>query len=158
KIKGGEIELRSSLGHGLFVGLTGSYIDAYYTYVNPISGIPQYATADGTVFCPVGCAGVYAGVSPLDAKLPKTPKYKMSIDPEYNYMLANEATLRLIADFTYTAEMFNDALNTPQLRRPPTRALNASLHYVSPTGLYDLAVGGTNLTNDRYVTAGSPNY
>jgi outer membrane receptor protein involved in Fe transport len=158
KIKGGEIELRSSLGHGLFMGFTGSYIDAYYTYVNPVSGIPQYALPDGTVVCPVGCAAVYPGVSPLDAKVPKTPKYKLSIEPEYNYMLPNEATLRLIGDFTYTAEMFNDALNTPQLRRPPTRALNASVHYVSPTGLYDLAVGGTNLTNDRYVTAGSPNY
>jgi iron complex outermembrane receptor protein len=158
KIKGGEIELRSSLGHGLFLGLTGSYIDAYYTYVNPISGIPQYALPDGTVVCPVGCAAVYAGVTPLDAKLPKTPKYKMSIDPEYNYMLPNEATLRFIGDFTYTAEMFNDALNTPQLRRPPTRMLNGSVHYVSSTGLYDLAIGGTNLTNDRYVTAGSPNY
>ena len=30
--------------------------------------------------------------------------------------------LRLLAQFTYTAEMFNDSLNTPQLRRPPTRA------------------------------------
>jgi iron complex outermembrane receptor protein len=29
---------------------------------------------------------------------------------------------------------------------------------VSPSSLYDFAVGGTNLTNDRYVTAGSPNY
>jgi iron complex outermembrane receptor protein len=53
--------------------------------------------------------------------------------------------------------MFNDALNTTQLRRPPTRNLDASIHYVAPNQLYDLAVGGTNLTNDRYVTAGSPN-
>jgi iron complex outermembrane receptor protein len=36
--------------------------------------------------------------------------------------------------------------------------LDASLHYVSADDLYDVSVGGTNLTNDRYVTAGSPNY
>jgi iron complex outermembrane receptor protein len=158
KIKGAEFEVQSVLGHGLMLNFVGSYIDAYYTYVNPISGIPQYALPDGTVVCPQGCAVTSPGVSPLDAKLPKTPKYKVSIGPEYDYMLPNEATLRLIGDFTYTAQMFNDALNTPQLRRPPSRMLNGSIHYVSPAGLYDLAFGGTNLTNDRYVTAGSPNY
>jgi outer membrane receptor protein involved in Fe transport len=158
KIKGAEFEVQSVLGHGLMLNFVGSYIDAYYTYVNPISGIPQYALPDGTVVCPQGCAVTSPGVSPLDAKLPKTPKYKVSIGPEYDYMLPNEATVRLIGDFTYTAEMFNDALNTPQLRRPPSRMLNGSIHYVSPAGLYDLAFGGTNLTNDRYVTAGSPNY
>ena len=62
-----------------------------------------------------------------------------------------------IAAFTYTAELWNDALNTPELRRPPTRALDASIHYVSASGLYDFAVGGSNLTDDRYPTAGSPN-
>jgi len=158
KIKGAELEVQSVLGHGLMLNFSASYIDAYYTYVNPISGIPQYALADGTVVCPVGCAVAAPGVSSLDAKVPKTPRYKVSIDPEYDYVLPNEATMRLIGDFTYTADMFNDALNTPQLRRPPSRMLNASIHYVSPTGLYDLALGGTNLTNDRYVTAGSPNY
>src|SRR5207237_133994 len=82
--------------------------------------------------------------------LPKTPKYKLSLAPEYTYSLANQAQMRLLASFTYTAEMFNDALNTPVLRRPSTRALDASIHYVSPSGVYDAAFGGTNLTNDRY--------
>ena len=72
--------------------------------------------------------------------------------------MSNQAIVRLLASFTYTAEMWNDSLNTPQLHRPATRQLDASIHYVSPTALYDFAVGGTNLTNDRYVTAGSPNY
>ena len=66
--------------------------------------------------------------------------------------------MRLVTAFTYTAEMFNDSLNTPQLRRPPTRNLDSSLHYISADSRYDFAVGGQNLTNDRYVTAGSPNY
>jgi iron complex outermembrane receptor protein len=168
KIKGGELELQSIVGHGLQLNFAASYIDAYYTYVNPNANIPQYALPDGSNVCPatalVGnpphpiCSVVPPGVTQLDAKLPKTPKYKLTFDPEYSYSLPNEATLRLLAAFTYTAEMFNDSLNTPQLRRPPTRSLDASIHYVSPTDLYDIAFGGTNLTNDRYVTAGSPNY
>ena len=54
--------------------------------------------------------------------------------------------------------MFNDSLNTPQLRRPASRMLDASIHYAGPDQQYDFAIGGTNLTNDRFVTAGSPNY
>ena len=83
---------------------------------------------------------------------------KATFDPEYTFRLPNEAQVRIIPAFTYTTELFNDSLNTPQLRRPATRQLDASIHYVSPSSLYDFAVGGTNLTNDRYVTAGSPNY
>src|SRR5882757_50711 len=168
KIKGAELELQSIVGYGLQLNVAASYIDAYYTSVNPNANIPQYALPDGSNVCPataiVGepphpvCAVNPAGITQLDAKLPKTPKYKLTFDPEYSFSLPNEATIRLFAAFTYTAEMFNDSLNTPELRRPPTRSLDASLHYVSPTNLYDLAIGGSNLTNDRYVTAGSPNY
>jgi iron complex outermembrane receptor protein len=66
--------------------------------------------------------------------------------------------VRSIVSYTYTTELFNDSLNTPQLRRPPTRMIDASLHYGWDSDKYDVAVGGTNLANDRYVTAGSPNY
>ena len=148
KIKGGELELTGVLGHGLSLNFSGSYIDAYYTYVNPLAAIPQSPLPDGTVVTG----------DPLSAKIPKTPKYKLSLFPQYDYALPNEAVVRVLADFTYTAQMFNDALNTPLLRRPATRMLDASIHYISPTDSYDVAFGGTNLTNDRYVTAGSPNY
>ena len=59
---------------------------------------------------------VVAG-NPLDARLPKTPKYKVTFYPEYTYILGNQAALRAIVDFTYTAEMFNDVQNTPLLAR-----------------------------------------
>jgi hypothetical protein len=48
--------------------------------------------------------------------------------------------LRFIPTYTYTSNMFNDALNTPQLYRPATHMLDASVHYISPTGKYDLAL------------------
>jgi len=166
-IKGAELELQWLVGGGLQINVSGDYIDAYYTYVNPNANIPQYFLPDGTNVCPatalVGnpphpvCAIQPPGVTQLDAKLPKTPKYKGSIWPTYDYLLPSKATLRLLAAFTYTAEMWNDSLNTPELRRPASRQLDASLHYISPNGKYDLAFGGTNLTDDRYCTAGSPN-
>ena len=148
KMKGGELEVHSIIGHGFALDLAGAYIDAYYTYVNPDIGIPQYYDpAKGLVF-----------LDPLTAQLPKTPKYKVSVSPTYDVGLRNDARLRLAADFTYTAEMWNDSLNTPELRRPATRLLNASIHYFSPRGMYEFVIGGTNLTDERYITVGSVNY
>ncbi len=167
KIKGGELEIQSVIANtGLRINGALSYIDAYYTSVNPNANIPEFALPEGTTVCPttaVGATGpvcpVHApGVTQLDAKLPKTPKWKFTFDPEYDIPLANEATIRIIPAFTYTSEMFNDSLNTPQLRRPASRLLDASIHYAGPEDRYDFAIGGTNLTNDRFVTAGSPNY
>jgi len=165
KIKGAELELQSIVGRGLSLNFSGSYIDAYYTYVNPNANIPQYALPDGTTVCPVtvgtigqAICGIKGNGTQLDARLPKTPKYKLALFPQYDYTLPSDATVRLIADFTYTAQMFNDSLNTPQLRRPATRMFDASIHYISPNDSYDVAFGGTNLTNDRYIIGGSPNY
>jgi iron complex outermembrane receptor protein len=167
RLIGGELELQSFLGHGLQINFAGSYIHAYYTYVNPFANIPQHFLPDGTNVCPSTqvagnppapiCALHDPGVSQLDAQLPKTPKYKLSIFPQYDLVLGNESTLRFLADYTYTAHMFNDSLNTPQLYRPPTHMFNAAVHYIAPDNSYDVALGGTNITNDRFVTAGSPN-
>ncbi len=161
RIKGAELDLQALVGGGLLVNLSADYIDAYYTSVVPSANFPQYALPDGTTVCPAGppiCGVKWVGVAATDAKLPKTPKYKGTLAPQYDYKLPSSATVRLVTAFTYTAEMFNDSLNTPQLRRPPTRNLDSSLHYISADSRYDFAVGGQNLTNDRYVTAGSPNY
>ncbi|HEX5419193.1 MAG TPA: TonB-dependent receptor, partial [Gammaproteobacteria bacterium] len=148
RMKGAEIQLQSLIGKSFSLNFAGGYIDAYYTFVDPTIGIPQhYDLATGLVFD-----------DPLSAKLPKTPKYKLTLSPTYDIGLANSGTVRLAADYTYTAEMYNDALNTPELRRPPTHNLNASVHYLSPSTAYEVVLGGTNLTDERYITVGSVNY
>jgi outer membrane receptor protein involved in Fe transport len=183
KIIGGELEFQSLVGGGLQLNGSASYIDAYYTYVNPSANIPEFALPDGTTVCPAtvvrpgigsdnaGC-GIYNGpslpglptapgftvVQQTDAHLPKTPKWKFTFDPSYDYELPSQAVIRFLPIFTYTSELWNDALNTPLLRRPATRELDASLHYVAADGMWDFAVGGTNLTDDRYITGGATNY
>ena len=170
KIKGAELEVQAAVGGGLTLNAAASYIDAYYVSVNQFANIPQIIDSTGATYCPVtvgpvnpvtglvtGVCNFNSGAKQTDAKLPKTPKYKFTFDPEWDISLGNSAMVRLITAFTYTAEMFNDALNTPELRRPATRQLDASIHYTAPDNLYDFAIGGTNLTNDRYPTAGSPN-
>jgi len=170
RIKGAEIETQYIVGGGLQLNLTGSFINAYYVSTLPGANFPQYALPDGSTVCPNGgvnpinpalasiCTFKGDGTSSSNAKLPKTPRWKVTFDPEYTFTLANQAQIRLIPSYTYTDTLFNDSLNTPQLKRPVTNMVDASVHYVSPNALYDFALGGTNLTDTRFVTAGSPNY
>jgi iron complex outermembrane receptor protein len=161
RIEGAELETQYVVGGGLQLNLTGSFIHAYYAEVNPNANFPQYALPDGTDVCPAGppiCGAKGDGASARDAQLPKTPRWKATFDPEYTFTLPNQSMIRLIPSYTYSSTLYNDSLNTPQLKRPVTNMVDASIHYVSANGLYDFAFGGTNLTDDRFVTAGSPNY
>jgi iron complex outermembrane receptor protein len=133
RIKGIEIESTALLGGGFTFNFAGGYLDAKYTSIRPEAGIP------------------------LSSKLPKTPKYKVTVGPNYDFKLPNGAGMRLSADYTKTAELFNDSLNTPELRRPSTNNLGASIHYMAPSDKYEITLGGTNLTNDRWLTSGSIN-
>jgi len=175
-IRGAELGIQSLVGGGLQLNGSASYIDAYYTSVAPSANIPEYALPNGLTVCPAtkAVAGtdepacdLYNGpgntnglpvVLQTSAQLPYTPRWKFTFNPSYDYMLPNQAIIRLLPIFTYTSDMFMDSLNTPLLRRAATRELDASLHYISADGLYDFAVGGTNLTDDRYLTTGATNY
>ena len=93
----------------------------------------------------------------LDTDLPKTPEHKFTISPQWDVNLPNTGKLRFAVDYTQTASMFNDAPNTPLLARPSTENVGASIHYFSPEEKYSVTLGGTNLTDDRYLVVGSVN-
>ena len=77
--------------------------------------------------------------------------------PTLDVGLGNGSNLRFAVDYTYTDDMFNDSLNTANLHRDSTDNLNASIRYSSPEDKYEFAVGGTNLTDERYLVTGSLN-
>jgi iron complex outermembrane receptor protein len=137
-LKGGEIELQAVVGGGFSFNLAAAYIDAKYDNIDPLVTVanPAFTTAN---------------------KLPKTPKTKFTLSPQYDISLANSGKIRLGVDYTHTASLFNDAPNTSFLRRPATDNLSAAIHYISPSEQYELTLGGTNLTDDRYLTVGSAN-
>jgi iron complex outermembrane receptor protein len=134
RLKGAELELEAFFGGGFSVNLAAAYIDAEYTRI--------LATATEVT---------------LNSKLPKTPKYKYTISPQYDITLANSGKIRLGVDYTKTASMMNDAPNFPELERPATDNLSAAIHYIAPSEKYELTLGGTNLTDDRYIVVGSTN-
>jgi len=132
QIKGFEVEVQSLLGTHFSVNTNLGYMDAHYTEVN------QYAQAT------------------TGAELPKTPRLKVSLSPDAHTKLANGATLRLGVDFTHTSEMYNDVQNTALLERPKEDLVNASASIVAPNGKLTFTVGGTNISDKRFITTGQP--
>jgi iron complex outermembrane receptor protein len=70
--------------------------------------------------------------------------------------LPNGATVRLGVDYTHTSEIYNDVQDTQLLKRPKEDMFNASTSLVSPAGKTTFTVGGTNLTDRRFITTGQP--
>ncbi|HEY6869473.1 MAG TPA: TonB-dependent receptor [Novosphingobium sp.] len=139
RIKGFELEVTAAAAQGLT--LTGSvgYTDATYKSVlGPAQVAPSALQA-----------GVFAG-----ATLPKTPKWKVNLSPRYEADLGSHGSVVFLADVTFTSSMKNDTEGTFLLDRPATTMLNGSITYRAPGGQWELTAGGTNLTNERYLTTG----
>ena len=90
----------------------------------------------------------------LASSLPKTPEWKFTLSPEYTIDLGDHGKLLVSADYTHTTSLYNDTENTPDLRRPATDTVNASVTYKAPGDHWELVGGVTNLTNTRYLTVG----
>jgi iron complex outermembrane recepter protein len=134
EIKGLEMEVQSLVTDHFSLNGSVGYMDARYTEIS------QFALAT---------------TGPV---LPKTPRWKAALSPEVHAKIANQATLRLGVDYTFTSEMFNDVQNTPLLSRPNVNMLDTSASYTSPSGKATFTVGGANLTNKRYITTGQPQF
>jgi iron complex outermembrane receptor protein len=142
-IEGGELEGRVLVTDGLSVAANAGYMNAYYTSL--AAGI----NGDNS------CVQPYQACITLGSKLPKTPKWKVSLSPTYLLPLPNGQAIRFGADYVYTASVYNDSVNTSLLRRPQTSILNATVTYMSPHDRYELTVGGTNITDERYLVTGN---
>jgi iron complex outermembrane receptor protein len=132
RIEGLEVEAQSLLGAHFSLNGSVGYMDAKYTEVN------KFAAAT------------------TGSELPKTPKFKVALGPEVHEKLGNGATWRLGVDYTHTSQMYNDVQNTPLLERPKVDFVNASTSIVAPNGKVTFTVGGTNVTDKRFITTGQP--
>jgi iron complex outermembrane recepter protein len=131
-IRGFELQSQARLSEHFAITGNVGYMDAFYREVNQ-------------------AAQAFTG-----AELPKTPRWKVSVSPDAHTALSNGSVLRVAADFSHTSHMFNDVQNTPLLARPAVDSLNASSSLTSPSGRVILTVGGTNITDKRYITTGQP--
>lgn len=136
RILGTELEASWAILHGLSLQSAVGYMNAHYTQTLPGTGISA------------------TDALPLNTPLPKTPKWKVSIGPEYIYSLSADRQLRFVGNYTFTSAMSNDIADTPLLARPNTKILDLSAAYVTAGDKYEVVVGGTNVTNVRYVITG----
>jgi iron complex outermembrane receptor protein len=141
-ISGFEFEGRWNIVHGLSIAATAGYIHAKYVYLEP--GL------NGTNTCTPDLPCIT-----LNSQLPKTPKWKNSISPTYELDLPGGSRLRFAADYTHTSSMYNDSFDDSLLFRPATDNLALSLTYLTPGDRWELTVGGTNVTNQRYPVTGN---
>ncbi|PQA85926.1 TonB-dependent receptor [Hyphococcus luteus] len=139
RIKGLEVETVYAPGGGLSINASVGLINAEYI---DVLGPAQVAPNP-----------LQAGVIP-GADLPKTPDFKFNVSPRYEFNMGNGAIVTLLADYTHTASMWNDTERTFLLQRPSTDILNLSASYEEPGGRWNITVGGTNLTDERYLTTG----
>lgn len=126
--------------------LTGSvgYIDAHYTSLTP------------AVLAVSGANPFQQGAS-VGGDLPKTPHFKANFSPRYELLLANGSRFIVTGDYTHTSTLGNDVALTHLLKRQALDQINASLIYNLPDDRISLTVGGTNLTNQRYLVSGASN-
>jgi len=146
RIRGFEVEVVAAPVDGFTINGSIGYLDAKYTRVDAGA---QVAPAAGEF----GDYGVVPG-----ATLPKTPKWKFNISPRFEVPLGNGGKIIALADYTHTSPLKNDTEGYFLLMRGATDIVNASLTYREPNGQWDLTVGGTNLTDERYLVTGQAQF
>lgn len=139
RIKGFEIEGVAAPGGGFTLTAAIGYLDAYYTSVDQGAIVAANPLQ----------AGVFKG-----QQLPKTPHWKTNVSPRYQVRLASGARVILLGDWTHTTRLKNDTEGTFLLTRPATDILNASLTYQAPGDHWNVTVGGTNISDERYLVTG----
>jgi iron complex outermembrane receptor protein len=142
RIKGGELEIVIAPTRGLTVNAAIGYTDAYYTSLDPAVAVVS------------GPSALQYGAL-VGSPLPKTPKWKINLSPRYEYALPGGGKIVLIGDYTYTSKLYNNVERTKILTRDAVTNLNASIAYTDPSNRFTLTVGGTNITNRRYLTSGT---
>lgn len=127
EVKGFELELRAQPGKGWLLDLGIGYIDAEYTELDPsVVGIPR----DGTI--------------------PKTPEWSVVFSPQYTFRRADGGAVILRADYSYKSRFFHDVGNTEEVAQEPYDLVHARASYLLPSGRWEVALFGTNLTDESY--------
>jgi iron complex outermembrane receptor protein len=144
RIQGFEVEMLAAPFPGFTLNGSIGYIDAHYTNVSPAAAA-------------VGGTNPFQAGTLVDEALPKTPRWKTNISPRYELSLANGGSLIFLGDWSHASSAWNDTQRTHVLKRKSNDLLSASIGYEEPNGRWSMTVGGTNLTNERYLTSGGSN-
>lgn len=129
--KGVEVEFTAVPTQGLNLNASLGYIDAEYTKLNPGASVT------------------------LNTKLMKTPKWTASAAVSYTWALADGAgDVAVRGDWSYRSKHYNDVTSTETLAQDGLSLFNARLAWTSDSKRYEVALFGTNLSDERYIIGG----
>ena len=146
KIYGFEVESSAVIAGGFSIDAAIGYTNAKYTSLNNV--------LDNGFIISLGTCPERTSDPNGSCFLPKTPEWKVYGGPQYLASLGNGGALQFNADWTYTAKEANDFGNTQLLMRPATNMFNASITYKVPGDQWEFSVGGTNLSDERFISSG----
>jgi iron complex outermembrane recepter protein len=96
---------------------------------------------------------ISSGVS-LSNQFIETPKWTAELASTYTWDLRGGAALSWEIDDSYKSTIYHSIQNFPTLITNPYSIVNTRFTYTTASGLIDVAVFGTNLTNKIYLTNG----
>lgn len=130
RIRGVEAELTALVGDRTTIQAGVGYLDAQYVRLDP-------------------------GVSfTLDAELPETPPLSLTGSIEHVVPLENSAELTFRLDASYKDKTYKDPSNVEAIAQQAFTLVNARVTFRPGDDRYTLAVFGTNLTDETYITNG----
>ncbi len=89
-----------------------------------------------------------------DSVPPRTPEWTASGSVQYGWNIMRNGFLAVRGDWIYESESFADTQNTPSIARKAHSIFNARLTYSNVEGDWEIALFGTNLTDERVVVSG----
>jgi iron complex outermembrane receptor protein len=138
EIKGIEIETSFVPSEAWLLQASVGYIDAQYTELDQ----------------------VVLDNSPInkDTALAQTPEWSTNLGVAYTQDVAGWGYVTPRLDWSYKSEVYNDAINTPQLRQGAYHIVNASISFVSVDEAWEIILSGRNLNSELYLTTGVSAY
>jgi iron complex outermembrane recepter protein len=136
EIKGTELEIVSRLARGLDFNLSAGYLDAKYTELDP-----QLATLNPPLT--------------LAKHLVKAPEWTLSSGLQYSFQAGSAGQITLRGDWSYKSKVYEDVFNDARLIQPAVDIVNAYASFATADSRWEIALFGTNLTDERYRVSGN---
>ncbi|MCB1662685.1 MAG: TonB-dependent receptor [Pseudomonadales bacterium] len=90
-----------------------------------------------------------------DFTLAQTPEWSASAGIAYTTEIKGWGTLTPRIDWVYKSEVYNDTINTPQLKADSYELINLAIAFQSVDESWDVVLAGRNLTDEEYLIAGN---
>ncbi len=129
-VKGFEAEMRAMVTDNFVVDATLGLLDAQYEELNPGATVTT------------------------DLRLNRTPEFSMSLGGEYTFALSDAFDLTLRGDYSYQSSQALDPANTAALIQDGYGLLNGRITLTPADQNWEIALYGTNLTDELYLQGG----